>query len=259
MKFTVALAVFPAVAAFVGPAAPTADVRVSESKADLEGLAKSLNPTIGFWDPLNVAGASGSLYGYDNAQTIAWYRQAEIKHGRVAMAAFVGYCVQANGGHWATKMTLGGADWPTGSPPEQWDALPVASKWQIILFVGILELFDESVEPHYMMGRKPGEFPSFNDAYAAGQGVPHPVPFDLFDPFGTVSKLLDTEEKRARGRLIEINNGRAAMLGIFGFMSASKVAGSVPVLSFIPAYDGNYMIPFEGNFHMPSMVVQTVM
>ena len=45
------------------------------------------------------------------------------------MAAFVGYCVQANGGHWATKMTLGGADWPSGSPPEQWDALPAASKW----------------------------------------------------------------------------------------------------------------------------------
>merc|ERR1719359_2471876 len=40
-------------------------------------------------------------------------------------------------------MTLGGADWPSGSPPEQWDALPAASKWQIILFVGMLELFDE--------------------------------------------------------------------------------------------------------------------
>ena len=69
---------------------------------------------VGFWDPLNVAGASGSLYGFNNEQTIAWYRQAEIKHGRVAMAAFVGYCVQANGGHWATKMTLGGANWPSG-------------------------------------------------------------------------------------------------------------------------------------------------
>ena len=77
----------------------------------------------------SVAGASGSRYAFNNEQTIAWYRQAEIKHGRVAMAAFVGYCVQANGGHWATKMTLGGADWPSGSPPEQWDALPAASKW----------------------------------------------------------------------------------------------------------------------------------
>ena len=33
------------------------------------------------------------------------------------------------------------------------------------------------------------------------------------------------------------------MLGIFGFMSASKVPGSVPVPTFIPPYDGNYMIP----------------
>ena len=125
---------------------------------------------------------------------------------------------------------------------------------QIILFVGLLELFDESVGPHYMMGRKPGMFPSFSDAYAEGEGYPHPVPFDLYDPFGSLRKRMDTEEKRARGRLIEINNGRAAMLGIFGFMSASKVPGSVPVLTFIPPYDGNYMIPFEGNFHMPSMM-----
>merc|ERR1712072_920067 len=87
-----------------------------------------------------------------------------------------------------------------------------------------------------------------------GRGLPAPVPFDLFDPFGSLRKRMDTEEKRARGRLIEINNGRAAMLGIFGFMSASKVPGSVPVLTFIPPYDGNYMIPFEGNFHMPSMM-----
>merc|ERR1719398_655950 len=157
-----------------------------ETQADLEDLAKQLNPIVGYWDPLSIGEESSSMFFNaedKNERKIAWFRQAEIKHGRVAMAAFVGYCVQANGYHWPFKMTLEGADWPSGTPPEQWDALPVASKWQIILFVGVLELFDESIEPHYMMGRKPGAFPSFSKAYADGVGVPHPVPFDLFDPF----------------------------------------------------------------------------
>jgi len=219
---------------------------MSETKADLEALATGLNPTIGFFDPLNIAESEGALG--DNAATIAWYRQAEIKHGRVAMAAFVGYCAQANGVHWSTKMSLSGADWPTGTPPEQWDALPAASKWQIILFVGLLETFSESVPPHYMKGGVPGKFPSFAQAYADGIGFPHPVPFDLYDPFNLSKNA--SPEKKAKGLLIEINNGRAAMLGIFGFLAASKVPGSVPVLSFIPPYEGNYMVPFEGNFHI---------
>jgi len=61
----------------------------TEAKADLEALANSLSPSVGFWNPLNIDD------GYDNEQTTACYRQPEIKHGRVAMAAFVGYCVQA--------------------------------------------------------------------------------------------------------------------------------------------------------------------
>ena len=35
-------------------------------------------------------------------------------------------------------------------------------------------------------------------------------------------------EKKERGRLIEINNGRLAMLGLFGFLAESKLPGSVP-------------------------------
>merc|ERR1711904_519850 len=221
-----------------------------ETKADLEAIAKSLNPVVGYWDPLTVGGASQSLYSFNNEQTIAWYRQAEIKHGRIAMAAFVGYCVQANGIHWSTKMTLAGEDWPTGTPPEQWDALPVSSKWQIIGFVGALEIHDESIAPHYTKGRKPGAFPSFSEAYKAGQGpVPHPVPLDLYDPFGFSKNA--SAEKKARGLVTEINNGRLAMLAVFGFLSASKVPGSVPLLEGkIPAYAGDYMVPFEGNFNI---------
>ena len=81
MKLAVALAVLPAAAAFVGPAAAPAETRLQESKSDLEALAKGLNPTIGFWDPLNVAGASGSLYGFNNEQTIAWYGSRVLVDG----------------------------------------------------------------------------------------------------------------------------------------------------------------------------------
>merc|ERR1712167_394599 len=64
-------------------------------------------------------------------------------------------------------------------------------------------------------------------------------------PWGDMSA-----EKSKRGLAVEINNGRAAMLGIFGFMAASKIDGSVPALSFIKPYAGNYMSPFEGNYDL---------
>ena len=59
----------------------------------------------------------------------------------------------------------------------------------------------------------------------------------------------DSAEKKARGRLTEVNNGRLAMLGIFSIISEATVPGSVPALKdMIPPYDGNVMIPFSGDF-----------
>ena len=51
-----------------------------------------------------------------------------------------------------------------------------------------------------------------------------------------------------RGLQVEINNGRAAMLGIFAFISASKIPGAVPALGFIKPYAGEYMAPFSAHF-----------
>ena len=138
---------------------------------------------------------------------------------------------------------------PNGvSPQALWDGLPEAAKWQIILTVGFFEFWRENSyilssegEAHYMRGGKPGYFPTFAQ-------LPHPVPFDLFDPFGLQSGL--SPEKKAKSLLAEVNNGRLAMLGMMSFLAESQVPGSVPGLTGIGLrpYDGNVMIPFEGDF-----------
>ena len=219
------------------------------TQAGLASLAKALNPAVGYWDPLNI--------GLDaSKETIGWFRHAEIKHGRVAMAAFVGFLVQ-NAGiafPWNLQAPLAGmsvdktisfADISAaGGPGDQWDALPTAAKAQIILFVGFLELYSEasivlakSGEKHYVRGGKPGYFPPLKG------GLPHPVPLDLFDPFGLTKKL--SPEAKANKLLAEINNGRLAMIGIFGLISASKGL-IVPGLDSLPIkpYAGEYMAPF---------------
>ena len=98
-------------------------------------------------------------------------------------------------------------DAPSGvSPQALWDGLPEAAKWQIILTIGFFEFWRENSyilssdgEAHYMRGGKPGYFPTFSQ-------LPHPVPFDLFDPFGISANV--PAEKKKKGLLMEVNSGR---------------------------------------------------
>lgn len=250
MKFAALLSavLVGSASAFNGiPVSSRSKTSLSETKADLEVLAKGLNPVVGYFDPLGIS--DSAYWGQSTEFTIGFLRQAEIKHGRVAMAAFVGYCVQSNF-HFPWAMTMKGAPFPSTdlSPPEQWDALPFGAKLQIILFVGFLELYSE-ITPrpgseaglqHYTKGGVPGKYPTFD-------AIPHPVPFNLYDPFKFHKNMTDEQkEKRLRA---EINNGRLAQLGIIGFLSAQKIPGSVPLLvDIVKPYAGEPMAPFEADF-----------
>jgi len=232
------------VSARAGLARP--DVRM-ETISDLKVLAQAQNPTIGYFDPLKLS--EGEFWGQSNEATIGWLRHAEIKHGRVAMAGFVGYCLHENGVHWPWKLSNSLPDYSSFeglSAPAVWDAIPTASKLQILIVVGFFEFWSESRyvlesegQAHYMRGGKPGYFPTFKE-------IPHPVPLNLFDPFGFTKKL--SEEQKARKLNIEINNGRLAMLGLMSLVSEAKVPGAVPALAgLIKKYDGQVMGPFSEN------------
>eukprot|EP00554_Chaetoceros_debilis_P010486 CAMPEP_0194110414 /NCGR_PEP_ID=MMETSP0150-20130528/9683_1 /TAXON_ID=122233 /ORGANISM="Chaetoceros debilis, Strain MM31A-1" /LENGTH=197 /DNA_ID=CAMNT_0038799597 /DNA_START=144 /DNA_END=737 /DNA_ORIENTATION=- len=194
--------------------------------------------------------SEGNFYDMGEEATVGFLRQSEIKHGRVAMAAFVGYCVQSNFIFpWPQHMDGSTGPSPDFSPEQQWDMIPEAAKWQIFGVIALLEVWDETgggTQDHYMKGGQPGKYPS---AQLFRDNVHFAL--DLYDPFGFSKNK--SEESKARGLKAEINNGRLAMLGIFGFLCADKFPGSVPVLDALGVtmpYSGNPMIPFEGNFHL---------
>merc|ERR1711924_190701 len=142
------------------------------------------------------------------------------------MAGFVGYCIHANGivFPWNIQAPLDyGPGWPytkdlptvsfgyisaAGSPGDMWDALPTAAKVQIICVVGFLEMWGETSialeqdgQKHYVRGGKPGYYPKLT-----GGRFPHPLPLNLWDPFGFTAKM--TPERKEKALLAVVNNGR---------------------------------------------------
>lgn len=161
------------------------------------------------WDPLGLA-----ELGTD--ETVAWFRHAEVKHGRVAMAAFVGWCVVGLGLRFPGELSHG-LDFSSipSTGFAAWEATPGWGKAQMLLFAGLIEFHDEIFHSkrgtHYLRGGTPGK---------------NMVP-GLYDPLGLHKKK--SEEALARGRDAEIKNGRLAMIGFMGLYAAASIPGSVPL------------------------------
>lgn len=187
--------------------APPPVTCVTKEEILSEGASIELGNNI--WDPAGLADLGGD-------STLAWFRHSEVKHGRVAMAAFVGWWAVGAGLHFPGQLAEG---LPFDSIPktglDAWDAVPGIGKVQMLLFAGLIEFHDELFfsrrGDHYMRGGTPGK---------------NMVP-GLYDPFGLSVKR--SEEELAKGRLREIKNGRLAMIGVAGLYAAASISGSVPL------------------------------
>jgi len=268
-SLVLALALAPA-AAYVQPVAPKASVAV-QGKADLEALAVNngdfIGKTLGFWDPLGAS--SLDFWGLGEEGTVGYLRHAEIKHGRVAMAGFLGFCAQSTplvAGEHSFPFRLRGENgvFPTPpyrgfvadvSPQEQWDNIPLIGKLQILVFVGMLESYGEipGEVPHYT---QPGGIPGY---YPPLVGKRPELLFNLYDPFDFF--VDDDAESKERGLNVELNNGRAAMLAIMAMLTASKglIVPPLDAIPGFPKYSGDVMVPFEGQLHvaMPELSAWT--
>ena len=162
---------------------------------------------------VNVVGLSK---GIDEERFTQW-RTAELKHGRVAMAAVTGYLVQEVTSNYALQLvevysfpySLKFVRWPGYVAPsiglkfadvpngvEALGSIPFLGWAQMILFVGWLELGVLKQEPD----AEPGTF---------GTGY--------FTDYGRIGNL--EGDKKIEKLTKEIQNGRLAMLGIMELLT----------------------------------------
>ena len=196
MKSVIASALIASAAAF----APSAKTVSKTALNGFEGELGAQDP-IGFFDPL------GLLDDADQ-ERFDRLRYVELKHGRVSMLAVLGHIVTTAGVRLPGAIDLSGtqfSDVPSGFAALE--KIQFAGLIQIFLFVGLLEtkvMLDVTGT-----GEFPGDFR--NDYIDFG--------WDTFD-----------EETQLQKRAVELNNGRAAMMGILGLMVHEQLGGSIPIV-----------------------------
>jgi hypothetical protein len=162
-------------------------------------------PPIGFFDPLGLV-ADGDQEKFDRL------RYVEIKHGRICQLGFLGQIVTRNGIHFPGDIDYSGHAF--SSYPDGWaavagpDAIPQSGILQIVAFIGFLELF--------VMKDIEGTGNEFVGDFRNG-----------YIDFGW--KKFD-EETKLKKRAIELNQGRAAQMGLLGLMVHEQLGGSLPIV-----------------------------
>merc|ERR1719247_801800 len=193
-----------------GAAAAVAVSALSTRRVSAGGVAMSLNvPSpyegtkfswsqpgeAGVWDPLNL------LTSQEKFERL---RYVEVKHGRIAMLAVLGHVLAATGWRWPGELS-GGVKFSeiSGSGFAALSKLAPADLALIVASVGFLEL-------RVMKEQVPGDLR--NGLFKEG--------WDGLSDSAKKSKIN-----------IELNNGRAAMMGIFGLMVHEGIDGKPYIIN----------------------------
>jgi len=199
MKSTLIATLLASAAAFAPVAQKSASTQLKAFEDEL-----GAQPPLGFFDPLELVADA-------DQETFDRLRFVEVKHGRIAMLAFVGNLITRDGIYLPGNIDKSGdafSSFPNGWAALQGpDAIPNAGLAQLILLIAVLEL--AVMKDVTGTGEFPGDFR--NDSLDYG-----------WDKF--------SEETKLQKRGVELNNGRAAMLGILGLMVHEQLGGVLPIV-----------------------------
>ena len=168
-----------------------AKVTTTLAASELEDGIGAVAP-LGYFDPL----------GYiKDEETFIRYRAVERKHGRIAMVAVVGMLFHNADiefpGYLSKELGIRFSDVPNGM--NGLFSIPLAGLTQIVFAIGVVEL---AIWPAS----------DYTGDYGTGYGRPF------------VPNVLEGDELKYKLD-IELNQGRAAMMGIFGAMVGEAVTG----------------------------------
>jgi len=188
-------------------------------------ISSSLGVATGFeevggepWDPLGLGKMEDAADTFPNMFPKSQYLQeAEIKHGRMSMLAWTGVWATHDGGM-GLGMHIPGMPYE----PDWTRALATISSEQPALFGVVL----------FLIAIAEGESVGYSGDNWRNMGKKIPGDFGL-DPLGFGSKF--TDEEKARYKIVELKNGRLAMIAMASLFAFESIPGSVPLMDLFGA------------------------
>jgi hypothetical protein len=193
--------------ALVANAAANVVAKADAAPMTAEDLKAGIVAPLGFWDPLGVSANIGE-------GKLLFYREVELKHGRVAMLAALGFVV----GEQFHPLFGGNIDVPSYIAFQE---TPLEKFWYIVsIAIAIPEVIFSI--PTFQKPTDESGLYKDQDTWNMKTGTGR-IPGDLgWDPLGLKPKdpaaLLEMQNK-------EILNGRLAMISIAGMVAQELVTG----------------------------------